>query len=61
MRSNVAIGKKLTEIQNAQHCGHWKKIPKNSKCAAMWLLEKKNDKNEKCAAMCPLRKKNQKN
>ena len=44
MRSNMVIGKKLTKIQNAQQGGHWKKIEKNSKCAAMWPSEKK-DKN----------------
>ena len=60
MRSNVAIGKKLTNIKNVQQCANWKNFQKNLKYAAMCPLEKKNEKNSKCAAMCPLEK-NEKN
>ena len=40
----MPIGKKSRKIKNAQQCGHWKRIDKKSKCAAMFPLEKKLEK-----------------
>ena len=34
----------MRKIKNAQQCGHWKRIDKKSKCAAMFPLEKKLEK-----------------
>ena len=57
MRSNVAVGKKLTKIKNAQQYGHWKKIQKSYKYAAMRPLGKKLTKIQNAQQCAHLKKK----